>query len=176
MWISRPSQLSSKQTSFSPNFFDYDEDIDFTFSIPDHFLSEISAPNPIPNPIPTPTSTSMISHPKRCPWGKGTDSLKTSQFRAYDISQSPALTYLKWSYNEITKGVLLHLIDAVVMQMPLQERPDPPGRNMKRVKRGLVMWLDQHIELVVLYLCTLKMETESRMSSDEWERILSSLA
>jgi hypothetical protein len=177
MWISRPSQLSSKHTSFFPNFFDYDEDLDFTFSSPDHFLSEISAPNPIPTPIPTPTSTSMISHRKRCPWGKGTDSLKTSQFRAYDISQSPALTYLKWSYNEVTKDVFLHLIDAVVMQSPLQERPDPPGRNMKRVKSvksGLVMWLDQHIELVLRYLHTSKMETESRMNSDVWESMFSS--
>jgi hypothetical protein len=162
MWFNRPSQLSSQQTPFSSNFFEYDEETDFTFGTPDHFFSHPS------------TSASTPIHPKRCPWGKGTDSHKTVEYRAYHIWQSPALAYLNWSYDEVTKDLLLRLIDAVVMQIPIRERPDPPGRNMKRVKSGLVMWLDQHIELVIRYLYTSKWNTQSRMSSDVWNNIHSS--
>jgi hypothetical protein len=164
MWFDRPTQLSSKQTPFSSNFFDYDEETDFTFYPPEHFFSD----------TPTPTLASTPVLPKRCSSGKGTDSQRTSQFRAYDISQSPALAWLKWSYDKVTRDVLRRLIDTVMMQTPIRERPDPPGRNMKRVKSGLVIWLDQHIELVIRYLYTSKWDKQSRMSYDVWKRIHSS--
>jgi hypothetical protein len=38
----------------------------------------------------------------------------------------------------------------------------------------LVMWLDQHIELVVRYLETSKRGMQLRMTSDVWERTFSS--
>jgi hypothetical protein len=162
MLSGNPFQLSSSQTRFSSNFFDYDPESDFTFFTPDELPSDILTP------------TFVICHPKRCPWGKGIDSRKAFEFRRYDISQSPALTYLNCSYNEVTRHMLSHLIDTVITRSPSRERPTPPGRNMRRVKNGLVMWLDQHIEFVARYLHPLKMEMQSRMNSDSMERTASS--
>jgi hypothetical protein len=107
---------------------------------------------------------------KRCPWGKRKDSRKTSQFRAYDISQSPALIYLQLSHLDVTKDVLIHLIETVVMFTPPNERPELPGRNMKRVKAGLVMWLDQHVMLVARYFHPLKEKIMDSPQCEPWKK------
>jgi hypothetical protein len=98
--------------------------------------------------------TEWNSQPARRPvhWGEGIEAQRASRYRTYDISLSKIFQFLQNSYGTVTRPVLDDLITAVVSSVPEGQRPKPPGRNQRRARNGLVMWLDANSFIVWRYL------------------------
>jgi hypothetical protein len=86
------------------------------------------------------------------PWGQGLEARRAWQYRHYDISRSKIFQFLQNGYGTVTRAILDDLIAAVLGSVPQGQRPKPPGRNQRRARNGLVMWLDSHALIVWQYL------------------------
>jgi hypothetical protein len=60
--------------------------------------------------------------------------------------------FLQNDYAHITHSLLIDLAKAVVENTPGWERPSPPSRNEKRVKAGILTWMDRNAPQVLHYL------------------------
>jgi hypothetical protein len=112
---------------------DYQEDFDFATVDDD----ETTYPQPTRRPV---------------PWGQGVEARRASQYRRYDISSSKIFSALQFRYGTVTRVVLDELIVAVINSLPDGQRPKPPGRNQRRARNGLVMWLDANSPIVWRYI------------------------
>jgi hypothetical protein len=88
----------------------------------------------------------------RHPWGYGRDAMRCARFRSYPITISPIFRYLSQGNEEITKASLQRLIDLCIASCPNDLCLKPPTRSQKRVKAGLVYWLDKNATCVMKYL------------------------
>jgi hypothetical protein len=104
----------------------------------------LNFPHLVPSP---PNITSPITVPRRRPYGRGVDAERSARYRRYDVEHSPVYTLLRRKTGRVSKSLLLKLIEAVIERAPPSERPEPPGRNQRRAKGGLVLWLDSHYPL-----------------------------
>jgi hypothetical protein len=85
---------------------------------------------------------------QRVPYGTGIEAQRTAVIANYDISRSPILSLLRiYDISDDMKS-LLTLIKHVLLSYPEGERPNPPSRTQRRMKRGLVQWLDIHGALI----------------------------
>jgi hypothetical protein len=90
----------------------------------------------------------------RHPWGYGRDAMRCARFRNYPVVASPIFRYLSQGNEEITKASLQRLIDLCIASCPKDLCPKPPTRSQKRVKAGLVYWLDKNSICVMKYLAS----------------------
>jgi hypothetical protein len=74
--------------------------------------------------------------------------------RSYDLETSPVYRQLRIhnSTSMISVDVLKDLIIAIQTSSPENNRPTPPTRAKKRLKKGLIVWLDQNAVAVFKYL------------------------
>jgi hypothetical protein len=113
----------------------------------------ISLPQVADDPIDQQRIPGMV-HPRQ-PWGHGRDALRCMRFRNYPAAASPIFHCLSQGKSEITKPTLQTFIDLCIASCPEDMRPKPPTRSQKRVKAGLVYWLDENALCVMRYLTSL---------------------
>jgi hypothetical protein len=92
------------------------------------------------------------SQTTRPPYGYGVEAQRSAPYRAYPMSRSPVLHLLRGSYDTITKEMLLRIIHASLRRCPESARPSPPTRAQRRMKAGLVSWLDENSTFMMCFL------------------------
>jgi hypothetical protein len=85
-------------------------------------------------------------------YGKGKEARQTAKYNQYPIVLSPTASYLQARQIEITKIGLTQLIVRLLDIIPPERRPHKPTRNQKRVKGGLLYWLDHNASVLFPYL------------------------
>jgi hypothetical protein len=85
-------------------------------------------------------------------YGKGKEARQTAKYIRYPMALSPIAFYLQARQIEITKIGLTQLIVRLLAIIPLEQRPHGPTRNQKRVKGGLLYWLDHNASVLFPYL------------------------
>jgi hypothetical protein len=88
----------------------------------------------------------------RCPWGRGSEAALTAVYRQYDHRASPIFKMLQSRFPMVTVEVMHSLIDTIRESLPEAARPVRPPRAQRRSKQGLVIWLDQHADIVIRWL------------------------
>jgi hypothetical protein len=68
------------------------------------------------------------------------------------MCRSPVLRFLRDSYGTVTKEMLLNMISASLRRCPESARPLPPTRAQRRMKAGLVSWLDENATFMMCFL------------------------
>jgi hypothetical protein len=114
----------------------------------------------IPSPLNTldqPISKKRIRRSRK-PYGYGVDARRTAKFRKHNITRSWMYHYLEAHYHVVTKDMLLRLVNAVVESIPEHLRPQSLTRSEKRVKAGLMLWIDGHAGQVLTYLSSHHLE------------------
>jgi hypothetical protein len=92
---------------------------------------------------PTPISITILAYgQRRRNYGSGPEAARTSEFRSYDISQSKSYKWLQDGLGYVSKEMLIHFIQTILTACPEASRPPSPSRTQRRVKNGLVQWLD----------------------------------
>jgi hypothetical protein len=117
----------------------------------DHFLEwppELRFPGDDPLPHPPPMK------PHRMKYGKGIDARRTAPYRRYDIRKSQIFGYLEKRFSMVTKELLLRLAHSIVDSAADPSKVSPPGRTQKRIRSGLVLWMEQNSAVVWSYLRT----------------------
>jgi hypothetical protein len=89
---------------------------------------------------------------QRARYGTGIDARRTAPFHGYPIEHSELYQFLKGARGEVTKNFLLRLVTVVVDSAPPGSGLTAPGRTLKRIKCGLVCWLDENAPLAWAYL------------------------
>jgi hypothetical protein len=84
--------------------------------------------------------------------GTGCEAEKTSQYRTYDYQTSAVYKRIQYHFDSCTIPVLNNLITGIRESCPDDIRPEPPSRSMKRIRPGLIYWLDTHESLALKYL------------------------
>jgi hypothetical protein len=85
-------------------------------------------------------------------YGTGIDAMRTAKIRDYDTSKSCILQLLEQQRFIIAKVGLLKLINNALLSCPVNERPNGPSRSQKRLKAGLVQWLDMNSMFMEQYI------------------------
>jgi hypothetical protein len=102
--------------------------------------------------IETTIQPSPVMSLRRLVYGKGKDARRTAKYIRYPISLSPVFLYLQARHIRITKIGLTELVMRLLEIIPPEQRPHGPTRNQKRVKGGLLYWLDHNARLIFPYL------------------------
>jgi hypothetical protein len=92
------------------------------------------------------------SRAQRKSYGSGIEAKRTAFMKNYDTSRSPILLLLRQCGIPDTKSNFLALIQNAVLDCPENERPTHPSRSRKRVKGGLVQWMDMNAEFIQEYI------------------------
>jgi hypothetical protein len=92
--------------------------------------------------------------PHRMKYGKGIDARRTAPYRQYDIRKSAIFCYLEKRFSMVTKELLLRLAHSIVDSAADPAKVSPPGRTQKRIRSGLVLWMEQNSAVVWNYLRT----------------------
>jgi hypothetical protein len=85
-------------------------------------------------------------------YGDGIDAKRTEQYRAYPADRSIIVPEIARLFGKVTKGLLLRVIEDSLRLCPEDRRPVAPTRSQKRMKAGLVAWIDENRPLVMAYL------------------------
>jgi hypothetical protein len=88
----------------------------------------------------------------RIQYGHGLDARRTAKYRCYPISESPVMRSLLQHPDAVTRQGMMTLIDSCLATCPPDRRPNPPTRSQKRVKGGLVSWMDENASFVMHYI------------------------
>jgi hypothetical protein len=92
------------------------------------------------------------SHSGRQPYGHGLEARRSAPYRSYPMCRSPVLHFLHLSYGTVTKEMLLNMIRTSLRRCPESARPAPPTRAQRRMKAGLVAWLDENATFMMCFL------------------------
>jgi hypothetical protein len=84
--------------------------------------------------------------------GLGVDARRTARYRAYPIEESVIHRHLQEVHGIVTIEMLQSLITILIDRCPPWARPPAPTRNQRRVKGGLVAWLDANESLALTHL------------------------
>jgi hypothetical protein len=92
----------------------------------------------------------------RCEYGKGSEAKITRRYRQFDVLRSPTFVFLqtRCPKHQITKKILLTIINAFLASNPDYAAIPRPSRTQHRAKNGLVEWLDVNGPAVMNFLCT----------------------
>jgi hypothetical protein len=99
--------------------------------------------------------TAKHANKPRKNYGTGIDAKRTSSTRRYPAAQSRVLRLLAQYGFPTLKADLLQLINDALKNCPENERPQKPSRSQKRVKNGLVQWMDINEQLMEQYITTM---------------------
>jgi hypothetical protein len=138
-----------------PEFLDidsFDVDLDRQYDndpdpFEDSFISDWNFPSEPSHTYPIPSSrpkTVPSSAQRRHGYGMGVDARRSARYRAYPVQSSTIHRRLCDVYGIVTKEMLQALITAVIDRSPVTARPLAPTRSQRRVKGGLMAWLDDH--------------------------------
>jgi hypothetical protein len=98
----------------------------------------------------SPRPTSLTTGRRQ--WGTGREASLTAVYRHYDLSQSPAFYLLGSDTSNLTIEQLLQLIHQIRESIPAESRPKGPSRTQRRVKVGLIAWLDMNWKSSISFL------------------------
>jgi hypothetical protein len=85
-------------------------------------------------------------------YGQGIDAKRTAVFRNYQPRQVFVLQLIHELFPVVTRQVLMELIVNALARFPLSMRPRQPTRAQKRVKAGLLAWIDENQSFMTWYL------------------------
>jgi hypothetical protein len=88
----------------------------------------------------------------RKPYGQGIDARRTSVYRQCKVSQSMIYQFLQHHYGSISHAFLLELVGSIINSCPEWQRPIPPSRSAKRIKAGVVAWMESNVTYVLSYV------------------------
>jgi hypothetical protein len=77
-------------------------------------------------------------------WGHGQEARLTAHYRRYEVGRSPIYRILQHQFPMVTAKGMCELIECIIASCPEEQRPRGPSRSQRRVKGGLVCWLDAH--------------------------------
>jgi hypothetical protein len=89
---------------------------------------------------------------QRVKYGTGIDARRTAQFHGYNPEHSEVYQALERVGIAVTKDLLLQLTAAIVDNAPPGSGLIAPGRTIKRIKSGLVFWLEENARYTWAYL------------------------
>jgi hypothetical protein len=141
---------------FDDSYFDTFEGPDFPGDpIGDNGLNSDSEPPSQAMPNLTTSEVPAVSfqpphHRKK--YGQGIDAKRTEIFRRYPTADSYILHQIGKRFKRVTRQVLLDLIDGALASHAQRVPLEPPTRNQKRVKAGLVAWIDDNAAFMHRYL------------------------
>jgi hypothetical protein len=135
--------------SFDPDLFsDHGNDLDpleDSFAFNCDFLDDPSFSNSAPK------IEARRVH-RRDGYGLGVDARRSARYLAYPKEASAIHKHLHHVSGIVTKEMLHSLIMALISRCSPNERPSAPTRAQRRVKGGLVAWLDEHESMALSYL------------------------
>jgi hypothetical protein len=97
-------------------------------------------------------SVQLIPRRPRTPYGSGIDARRTASFRSFDFKGSQVHQLLQQTHPDLTKEILRKIIKTIIENCPENVRPKEPTRSHKRSKRGLGLWLQENVKLVISYV------------------------
>jgi hypothetical protein len=91
--------------------------------------------------------------------GSGREAARAAMFQMHNVDSSRVVNEWKKTLEgtTITKRLLMTLIKSILDFCPVYQRPSPPTRNMKRMKQGLIFWLDTDEVVALHYLNGIRM-------------------
>jgi hypothetical protein len=85
-------------------------------------------------------------------YGQGIDAKRTAIFRHYRIQDSYVVRQIACLVPVVTRQVLMNLISDALQNCGDLVCPSPPTRDQRRVKAGLVSWIDHNTAFMSRYL------------------------
>jgi hypothetical protein len=86
------------------------------------------------------------------PYGRGIEALRAAQYHHYDTLHSPSFLCLHVIYKEVTRSKLIEVSKAILETTPQGIRLTPLSRHQRRVKGGMLRWLDDNLDALHSYI------------------------
>jgi hypothetical protein len=86
------------------------------------------------------------------PYGKGLEARRAAPYHHYDTLHSPSFLCLHAIYKEVTRSKLAEVSKAILETTPHGIHLTPLPRHQRRVKGGMLRWLDDNLGALHSYI------------------------